>query len=146
LRHGGIEQLLPGESWDFVFLLNVIHHIDDPVSFLRELLGHCSHKAIIEFPLAHDPAVLSGLCGAQQGVRVGLPVALKMRFASFLVKFLSSFLPITLLGDRPYHRRWHLSARAFEVIGSQMIEGVDRIEIRKSTWNRYRALAILTMK
>lgn len=44
----------PREKFDHVLLLNVIHHLKEPVRALRVIAGFCNEKLIIEFPTLAD--------------------------------------------------------------------------------------------
>ena len=45
----------PTESFDYVCLLNVIHHLREPVRVLRQLARLTREKLLIEFPTFEDP-------------------------------------------------------------------------------------------
>jgi len=45
-----IETLDMKENFDFVILLNVIHHLHDPICLLRRVYDHVNRTLIIEFP------------------------------------------------------------------------------------------------
>jgi len=45
----------PKETFDFVLLLNVIHHLKTPEQFLRQLASLTRERLIIEFPTFADP-------------------------------------------------------------------------------------------
>ena len=41
-------------NFDIVLLLNVIHHLKEPIKALRMIAGICTEKLIIEFPTLSD--------------------------------------------------------------------------------------------
>ena len=43
------------ESFDYVLLLNVIHHVPEPVRLLRQLASITRERMIVEFPTLADP-------------------------------------------------------------------------------------------
>ncbi|MEZ5166330.1 MAG: methyltransferase domain-containing protein [Acidimicrobiales bacterium] len=147
IRAGSLEALADDEQFDLVFLLNVIHHIDEPVSFLRRLASHCTGTLVVEFPVAHDISGLRYVWDdiANSGSRPGPVVAARTFFWSRVIRSVSKRIPIAHLGDDDYHRRWHFSVSAFRIIAGSMLDGVDTVSISPSTWNRYRAVATITM-
>ncbi len=54
------------ESFDVVLLLNVIHHLPEPIKALRLTAGYCKEKLIIEFPTLSDKKFQSTLSNAQE--------------------------------------------------------------------------------
>jgi 2-polyprenyl-3-methyl-5-hydroxy-6-metoxy-1,4-benzoquinol methylase len=45
-------------SYDLILLLNVVHHLGDPIAVLRNLAAHTS-RLIVEFPTLEDPHFLN---------------------------------------------------------------------------------------
>ena len=145
VRYGSVEELDSNEKFECVFLLNVIHHIDTPVAFLRKLALHCTDRLVVEFPLAHDLAATRYLFD-RSGSGHPTPIAASLALGGSALMWLASlFLPVVLLGNRPYHRRWHFSARAFRTLSEQMIDGVESVTVKRSSWSRRRAVAVLKM-
>lgn len=147
IRPGSVEALGPDDTFDVVLLLNVIHHIDEPIAFLRSLARHCTGTLVVEFPVAHDISAVRYVWDDidNSGKRPSPLVVAKTYFWSMVLRLASRRIPIALLGQHEYHRRWHFSTASFRVIAEQMIPGVASVSIERSTWNRYRAVAKLTM-
>lgn len=58
VRPTPVEELTPGESFDFVLFLNMLHHVTDPVAAVRRLLAVCNQTLVVEFCLPDDPEYL----------------------------------------------------------------------------------------
>ena len=43
------------EQFDYVCLLNVVHHLDDPIGAIHQLAALTREVSIIEFPTIEDP-------------------------------------------------------------------------------------------
>jgi 2-polyprenyl-3-methyl-5-hydroxy-6-metoxy-1,4-benzoquinol methylase len=54
LRNESFASILAEESFDYVLLLNVIHHLKDPVSTLHTIASSVRRRLIIEFPTFMD--------------------------------------------------------------------------------------------
>lgn len=53
--HGDIFDLMLHDSFDYILLLNVVHHSVAPMHLIRELSKAAKEKLIIEFPTFADP-------------------------------------------------------------------------------------------
>lgn len=146
VRLGSVDALDPAERFQVVTLLNVIHHIDDPIDFLAKLAAHCSERLVVEFPLAHDISALRYVWDdIDNEGKPSVAVAAKTFFWSRIISLASRQLPLAFVGAQQYHRRWHYSAEAFRIIAEQMVPGVTRVDITPSKWHKYRAVAVLEM-
>jgi SAM-dependent methyltransferase len=54
-RHQSLLDYMPEEPFDRVLLLNVIHHLKEPMSALRHCAAITRHALVIEFPQFDDP-------------------------------------------------------------------------------------------
>lgn len=55
LRHGDAGDLDPGERFDLVLALNLIHHLSDPFAAIERLALIARRRLVIEFPTLRDP-------------------------------------------------------------------------------------------
>ena len=145
IRNGSLEVLGENEAFDVVFLLNVLHHVDEPVGFLRQLAAHCRDTMVVEFPVAHDISAIRYVWDdiENSGSRPGPLIAARTYVWSAVMRVVSSRLPVAFIGAHEYHRRWHFSVSSFRIIAEQLVPGVRSVAIRRSTWNRYRAVATI---
>lgn len=73
-RHGEAPQEMGAdERFDLVLLLNVLHHVHEPIRFLRKLARHCTGSLIIEFPTLDDSKFLRTVESVPEGLN-GLPL------------------------------------------------------------------------
>lgn len=146
VRSGSVESLADSEQFQVVTLLNVIHHIDDPIDFLVELAAHCTETLVVEFPMAHDISALRYVWDDIDNPGKPSPLIAAKTFAwSKVLGRAAKSLPIAFVGQQQYHRRWHYSIEAFRTIAEQMVPGVQRVLIEPSNWHKYRAVATLHM-
>lgn len=89
---------LPDEKFDVVLLLNVLHHLVDPVRSMRQLAGVAREKLIIEFPPVGPPFIYRY---TQSRLR-----------AQILARLVRS-LPLVGIGSEPYST-FYFSPKAFE--------------------------------
>ena len=111
IREGRVEELEPHERFDVVLLLNVLHHVLDPVEVMRRLVALCTDTMIVEFCLPDDPEYLVHLIDDTTP-----PRALSWRRARLRSRVLRLALgdaPIMAVGNLPYHRTFYFSPAAF---------------------------------
>lgn len=89
---------LPSEKFDVVLLLNVLHHLVDPVGSMRKLAGASREMLIAEFPPVDSPFIYRH---TQSRLR-----------ATILERFFRS-LPLVGIGNEPYST-FYFSSKAFE--------------------------------
>lgn len=89
---------LPSEEFDVVLLLNLLHHLVDPVSSMRSAAGVALEKVIIEFP----PIDTSFVYRYTQS-------RLRARILARLVRS----LPLIGIKSEPYHT-FYFSPKAFD--------------------------------
>lgn len=89
---------LPSETFDVVLLLNVLHHLVDPVGSMRQLAGASHEKLIIEFPRVDSPFIYRH---TQSRVRA--------KILAHLVRA----LPLVGIGNETYST-FYFSPKAFE--------------------------------
>jgi SAM-dependent methyltransferase len=58
---GRIEDVELDERFDLVLVLNVLHHVPDPVAVMRRAASLCRGVVIVEFPMADHPGYISDM-------------------------------------------------------------------------------------
>ena len=102
------------QNFDITLLLNVIHHIESPVSILNKISNQTKELAIIEFPsILDDQTKLSSFK--------------KMDYNFFLKK-----TPLIYLGNKKYHRIWYFSKEAFKNLVIHQLTIFKRVEFLPS--------------
>ncbi len=101
-----------GETFDYVLLLKVLHHLIDPIAVVKRLASLCRGTMIIEFREPWDPqfmlhATLGRLEYASPFQRVW------MRVRSGLHRWLTDDIPLVGVGSTPYHRVYYPNRKAF---------------------------------
>lgn len=51
MMQGTVETVPFAEPFDWVLVLNVIHHVPDPFTFLRQVAGLAREQVVVEFPM-----------------------------------------------------------------------------------------------
>jgi SAM-dependent methyltransferase len=105
IRQAWAHELTPKDRFDVVLLLRVLHHVREPVAFLRVLASHCSETMVVEFrrPSHGDHlfrCVRSGPSG--RGV-ASLAAALRVRLAQLALDRLGSRIPLASPGERGFY-------------------------------------------
>jgi SAM-dependent methyltransferase len=106
-----LEDLDGSEQFEVVCLLNVLHHVDDPVEVLRKVCGVCSDTLVVEFCLADDPDYIQHVISA--GGPVGRLHRARANARSAVLRLAAGRIPIMAVGNRPYHRVFYFSPAAF---------------------------------
>src|SRR5580765_5162991 len=86
-RLADIERVPIEGRFDYVLLLNVLHHLRDPLSVLRHLAAITNERFVIEFPTLADPkfrkasgTVFAGLLNRLPLIGVGSPTMADQTF------------------------------------------------------------------
>lgn len=106
------EQLEPGETFDVVLFLNVLHHVLDPVEAVRRLAAVCRTTMVVEFCLPDDAEYLVHLYDRRME-----PSRLtwwRAKLLSHVIRPFTNHLPLMAVGNMPYHRTFYFSPRAFD--------------------------------
>lgn len=120
--NGGYEILLgdfmtqPCDTFDVVLLLNVLHHVTDPVQVMRRVTELCREQLIVEFCLPHDPIYIERHRKASPNMApsgAGTIGRRRARIRSALLKLASAGLPIMAIGDVPYSFTFYFTPEAF---------------------------------
>lgn len=139
VRPHAAESLQPDETFDVVLLLNVLHHVSDPVGAMRRLVAACREIIVVEFCLPHDPAYLVHLIdGAQTPARRAW---WRARTQSLLLGPFTKRLPLMAIGNRIYDRTFYFSPKAFDNLFRLHLGLFEAIEFAPSATARHRVLA-----
>ena len=141
IMHGLLEEVAISEKFDLVLLLNVLHHVKNPIETVITAASHCRSKLIVEFCLPNDPGYIS-YCRYGPNAKPRKIERAAVFLQSTLLKGVAGSLPIMAVGNREYHRTFYFSEAAFHNIFVVHHRIFDHIEFRPSYMNRYRALAI----
>jgi 2-polyprenyl-3-methyl-5-hydroxy-6-metoxy-1,4-benzoquinol methylase len=111
VRQTRVEDLPAAERYDVVLLLNVLHHLTDPVRVVCRLAAVCDGTMVVEFPPPWDVGCLSAtLFPTSRARRLR---GLLARAVGALLALLVRRLPVLLVGARPYHQAFYFSPAAF---------------------------------
>lgn len=148
IHQGAVEELELNEKFDLVLLLNVLHHVKDPVPVIRKLAGLCRGTMIVEFRQPHDAQFVSecfhkdrtadpvkGSLIRRSGHRV------RMALETRLMEQITKRLPLIGVGSIEYHRSYFFSQAGFRNMFQVHNRLFRSIEFRRSV-TRGQALAI----
>jgi len=133
--HGDIGAL-GGETFDVVLLLNVLHHLTDPVDAMRRLVSICRETIVVEFCLPDDPKYLVHLIDPRPEPRRSAWWSARAR--SLLLRPIASRLPLMAVGNRTYDRTLYFSPKAFDHLFRLHLGFFDEVEFAPSVsgWRR----------
>jgi SAM-dependent methyltransferase len=129
---------LAGEQFDVVLLLNVLHHVTDPVAAMRHLVGLCRETMVVEFCLPEDPQHLVHLIDPRP--HPARTARWRAVARSLVLRRMTGGLPMMAVGNRPYDRTFYFSPQAFDHLFRVHLRFFDRIEFGPSV-SRFRRLA-----
>lgn len=138
--NSSIEELKRTERFDVVCILNVLHHVSDPVAVLRMLCELCSETLVVEFCLPDDPDYIQHVIAGKGCVGIAARTRAKLR--SFLLRLASGELPVMAVGNRSYHRVFYFSPAAFRNLMTTHLQLVEEIEFVHSPDGGRRVVAI----
>lgn len=148
VHEGLLEEVELSEKFDLIILLNVIHHVKDPVPVIRKLASLCRGTLIVEFRQPHDPQFIHECFHRQHRAHLGqrslarrISRRIRIALETRLVERVTRHLPIIGVGSVEYHRSYFFSQAGFKnmfQVHNQMFKGV---EFRPSL-TRGQALAI----
>lgn len=120
------------ERFDYVLLLNVIHHIKEPIRLFRFLASITNEKLIIEFPTFSDPKF----------TRHSL-----LRFSPFsLILNMLPLIGVSSLKDRQVDQTFIFTKKAIKRIFQDHDVYFKNITFQKSEFGRGRLIAICSNK
>ena len=109
-------QKQPAQIFDIVLLLNVLHHVTDPVAVMRQVTAICREQLIVEFCLPHDPIYIAKhrrIRTTPDSASAGTVGQTRAKVRSALLKLASAGLPIMAIGDVPYSFTFYFTPEAF---------------------------------
>lgn len=140
IKFGRLETTPFEEKFDVVLLLNVLHHVLDPIETVLTVASYCQKDLIIEFCSATDPAYMY-YCRYGPTAK---PTKLRRQIVNLhsrLLTIIAGKLPIMAVGNREYHRSFYLSNCAFYNIFVIHHKIFRRVEFLQSHLSRHRTLA-----
>jgi len=144
IRQGAVEDLEDSERFDVVLLLNVLHHLNDPIAVMRRVVSVCREMVIVEFCLPDDPEYLVDLVARRgSGSRAAWWAA---RGLSRLLRPAVAWLPLMAVGSRPYHRTFYFSERAFRTLFTVHHPLFEHVEVEPSVTGQRRAVAFCQVR
>jgi SAM-dependent methyltransferase len=113
IRRSRVEDIEPGEKFDVVTFLNVLHHVDNAVEAVHRLVDVCNETLIIEFCLPDDPEMLVHLYDRRRDApkRWSWWIA---RARSLTLRAATGGLPLMAVGNYPMHRTFYFTESAFD--------------------------------
>ena len=144
IRQGRIEDLPEDERYDVVMVLNVLHHLLDPIEVMVRLARACTETLVVEFCLPDDPEYLVHLHHPRRR-----PNAVAWRLAelhSQVLRRLLRGLPLMAVGNLAYHRTFYFSPEAFENLFVVHHRLFDHVSFEPSVTGQRRMLAICRVR
>lgn len=144
IRHGGVGAVEEDDRFDFVLLLNVLHHMADPVNAVLRLAAACRNTMVVEFCRPDDPEYLVHWIDCSE-----TPSAMswwRARLHSMLLRAVFGELPIMAVGNRAYHRTFYFSPQAFRNLFTLHYPIFDRVDFVPSANGQRRVVAFCHMK
>jgi SAM-dependent methyltransferase len=111
IRNGMLEDLDPGEQFDVVTVINVLHHVLDPIAAMRRLAEITRESMIVEFCLPDDPEYLSLLRHPERPATRLEQKRAQLR--SRALRIVARGLPMMAVANLEYHRTFYFSPEAF---------------------------------
>jgi SAM-dependent methyltransferase len=110
VRQTTIEELAPGETFDYVLFLRVLHHVADPIRAMQAVADHSRGVAVVMF---REPQNLQFTSEAMRGTaRSGLKARLKARLHSSLLGWLGRDLALIGVGATASARGYYFNRKA----------------------------------
>ena len=141
ILHSKLEEVELSEKFDLVLLLNVIHHVLDPIESILTVVPFCREKLIVEFCLPTDPEYMYYCHYGQKAkmMRTRVPMVF---LHSVLLRLVAGRLPLMAVGNREYDRTFYISQSAFHNIFVIHHKIFSRGEFLPSRMGRHRTVAI----
>lgn len=141
ILNGRLEGVPDEERFDLVCLLNVLHHVTDPMAMLRAACSRCTGTLVAEFCLPHDPAYIEYVVAGADAAPVSLLQRAHARARSLALRVAGSGLPLMAVGNRAYHRVAYFSPHAFRNLMVVHLGLASDVEFARSPDHRHRMVA-----
>jgi SAM-dependent methyltransferase len=142
--HAPAENLPFDEAFDLVLVLNLLHHLVDPVSVLLALSRLCREQLVVELCTPNDPAYLR--CLFKRSNREHLLDAVACYGESALLWLLCRRLPLIAVGNRPLHRGYYFSREAFYNLFVLHHRVFDEVRFVRSPMSAHRVIAFCRVR
>jgi len=111
VRQKTIVELEPGETFDYVLFLRVLHHVADPIHAMKIVADHCRGVAMVMF---REPQNIQFAAEALRGSsRPAMTARLKARLQSSALGLLGRNLGIIGVGSAASDRGFYFNQKAF---------------------------------
>jgi SAM-dependent methyltransferase len=127
---GRIEDVELFGRFDLVLVLNVLHHVPDPVAVMRRAAELCRGVVIVEFPMADHPGYISDMLSGDEAP--GLWQQTVARAYSVGLRLAGRRLPLMAVGGDDYHRTFYFNPGAFRNLFTIHHPFFDEIQFRPS--------------
>ena len=129
------------DKFDIVILLNVIHHLKEPIRALRMLSNMCTDKLIIEFPTLEDKKYISSLTQLPRWRKIIGQLHKSKKTNN--MKIFDNTLPLIGVGSlTKFDQTFLFSEAAIERILMDHDSLFERIEFKQSPMAEERRVAI----
>jgi 2-polyprenyl-3-methyl-5-hydroxy-6-metoxy-1,4-benzoquinol methylase len=137
------ESISLDEQFDIVLLLNVLHHVLDPIAVMLNLASLCRETMVVEFCEITDAGYLQSALPSSSGQSLAsrLINRLKRLRHTLLMQWAMGNLPLMAVGAREYHRTFYFSRAAFVNLFTVHHKLYSKVEFKPSL-RKYRAFAI----
>jgi 2-polyprenyl-3-methyl-5-hydroxy-6-metoxy-1,4-benzoquinol methylase len=145
---GLLEDVELKEKFDIVILLNVLHHVKDPMPVIRKLAGLCRGTLIVEFRQPHDAQFVRECFhkkgdyaqGGRRSIVQRATYRVQNAIESRLLEQVTKRFPVVGVGSVEYHRSYFFSQLGFKNMFQVHNRFFKSIEFRPSI-KRGQALA-----
>lgn len=140
---------LDNKIYDIILLMNVTHHIGNPIQIINDLSKKCK-QLIVEFPTISDEAFIIRNKG-----RVDFPnlsfvnkvlYKIRLTFMQFLFRHLDKHYGIIGVGNIDYHNCFYFNKKSFDYTFLTHNKTFRRIEYKQSPRFPNRLIAFCTIK
>lgn len=144
INQGFADELRTNEMFDIVSVLNVLHHVTNPVQTVLHLSKFCKESMIFELSRADDSAYIDK-CYSKFARRL-LPKRGLARLHSILLRLVAGKVPLMGVGNVKYHRTFFFNPTAFYNLFVVHHQVFSDIQFERSCINRDRYIAICQIK
>jgi SAM-dependent methyltransferase len=145
IRQGRIEDTEFEERFDVVLLLNVLHHLADPIPAMKKATSLCKGKLIVEFCLPSDRAYIQHTYTENPGTMPSRFDRVRAVLRSWVLRMATYKLPIVAIGNWEYHRIFYFSREAFVNLFVIHHKLFDEIVFRPGLTSPRRAIAVCSV-